>query len=243
MMNIAVIFAGGVGKRMNTNGIPKQFLKIEGIPIIIHTLQKFQECKEINAIVMACVSSHIDYMQELIEQYNITKVKKVVQGGETGQLSIYNALKAASEISVSDKDIVLVHDGVRPIINSDLISRNIESVKKYGSAISSAPQKETTVMVDEEGKYIENITNRQCTYIAKAPQSFYLKELLECHEKVIKEGKTDYIDSASLMMRYGKKIVVVKCDTDNIKITTPDDYFVAKALLDVKENIDIFGGI
>ena len=118
-MNIGVIFAGGVGRRMNNNGLPKQFLKIHNVPIIIHTLNIFEKCKEIDAIVIACVSTHIDYMEELVEEYKISKVKKVVVGGETGQLSIYNALKVAKEISVSDKDIVLVHDGVRPIIDSE----------------------------------------------------------------------------------------------------------------------------
>lgn len=240
-MNIAVIFAGGVGRRMKNTGLPKQFLKIHSVPVIIHTLQKFQECKEIDAIVIACVSSHLDYMQELVEQYNIRKVQKIVKGGETGQQSIYNGLKAANEISQSDKDIVLVHDGVRPIIDSKLICNNIESVKKFGSAISSVSQKETTIMVDESKQYIENITNRQFTYIARAPQSFYLKELLECHEKAKAEGKYDYIDSSSLMMRYGKKLAIVECDTDNIKITTPDDYYIVKAILESKENIQILG--
>ena len=118
-MNIAVIFAGGVGKRMKSSGIPKQFLKIHGVPIIIHTLQKFQECKEVDAIVIACVASHLTYMQELVEQYNINKVQKIVKGGKTGHQSIYNGLIAAKQISKTDKDIVLIHDGVRPIIDSE----------------------------------------------------------------------------------------------------------------------------
>lgn len=241
-MNIGVIFAGGVGRRMNNNGLPKQFLKIHNVPIIIHTLNIFEKCKEIDAIVIACVSTHIDYMEELVEEYKISKVKKVVVGGETGQLSIYNALKVAKEISVSDKDIVLVHDGVRPIIDSELICRNIETVKQYGSAISSVPQKETTILLDKEKKNIESITNRKYTYIARAPQSFYLNELLECHEKILKKGENDCIDSSSLMMRYGKKLTIVECNTDNIKITTPDDYYIVKAILEARENRQILGG-
>lgn len=240
-MNIAIIFAGGVGRRMNNTGLPKQFLKIHNIPIIIHTLKVFEKCNEIDAIVIACVSSHMDYMQEIIEEYRITKVKKIVEGGETGQLSIYNALKAAKKIGKDKDDIVLVHDGVRPIIDSDLIIRNIETVKKYGSAISSVPQKETTIMLEKEKKKIENITDREYTYIARAPQSFYLNELLECHEKILKEGENNCIDSASLMMRYGKKLAIVECNTDNIKITTPDDYYIVKAILEARENKQIFG--
>lgn len=240
-MNIAIIFAGGVGRRMKNTGIPKQFLKIHGLPVIIYTLQKFQECKEIDAIVIACVETHLEYMQELIEQYNITKVKRVVKGGKTGQQSIYNGLRAAEEISKTDKDIVLVHDGVRPIIDSKLICKNIESVKRFGSAISSVPQKETTIIVDGNKQYIENITNRQITYIARAPQSFYLKELIACHEKAKLEEMYDYIDSSSLMMHYGKKLAIVECNTDNIKITTPDDYYIVKAILESKESTQILG--
>ena len=240
-MNIAIIFAGVVGRRMKNTGIPKQFLKIHGLPVIIYTLQKFQECKEIDAIVIACVETHLEYMQELIEQYNITKVKRVVKGGKTGQQSIYNGLRAAEEISKTDKDIVLVHDGVRPIIDSKLICKNIESVKRFGSAISSVPQKETTIIVDGNKQYIENITNRQITYIARAPQSFYLKELIACHEKAKLEEMYDYIDSSSLMMHYGKKLAIVECNTDNIKITTPDDYYIVKAILESKESTQILG--
>ena len=164
-MNIAIIFAGGVGRRMNNTGLPKQFLKIHNIPIIIHTLKVFEKCNEIDAIVIACVSSHMDYMQEIIEEYRITKVKKIVEGGETGQLSIYNALKAAKKIGKDKDDIVLVHDGVRPIIDSDLIIRNIETVKKYGSAISSVPQKETTIMLEKEKKKIELLLLIESTHI------------------------------------------------------------------------------
>ena len=128
-MNIAVIFAGGVGKRMKTNGIPKQFLKIDETPIIIHTLNVFNYTKKIDAIVIACVSTHIKYLKNLVEDYNIFKVKSIVAGGKTGQESIINALEEAKKISKSDKDIVLIHDGVRPIIDSQLIINNIECVK------------------------------------------------------------------------------------------------------------------
>ena len=97
-MKTAVIFAGGVGKRMHSKDIPKQFLKMHGIPIIVHTINLFQDSSEIDAIVVACVNDYIDYMKKLVRKYNLTKVKKVVSGGETGQESIYNGLKAAEAI-------------------------------------------------------------------------------------------------------------------------------------------------
>lgn len=109
-MNIAIIFAGGVGKRMKTNGIPKQFLEINNIPVIIHTLKIFEDAKNIDLIMIACVSSHIEYLNKLIEKYNISKVKKVVEGGKTGQLSIINALREAHKLVTNEDSIVLIHD-------------------------------------------------------------------------------------------------------------------------------------
>ena len=147
-MNIAVIFAGGVGKRMHSKECPKQFLKIYNKPIIIHTLEYFEKHPLIDAIVISCVEEWMPYLEELIYKYRIEKVKKVVVGGETGQLSIYNGLKAAEDVANGEKAIVLIHDGVRPLINAKLITDNIESVKKNGSAITTAVVKETILVVN-----------------------------------------------------------------------------------------------
>jgi 2-C-methyl-D-erythritol 4-phosphate cytidylyltransferase len=140
-MNIAVIFAGGVGRRMNTKDIPKQFLKLYDKPIIIHTLERFEQHPMIDAIVVVCVAEWIDYLNQLTFKYRIDKVKKVVPGGSTGQLSIYNGLVAANELTQGENAIVLIHDGVRPLINEQLITDNIECVQKHGSAITTAPEK------------------------------------------------------------------------------------------------------
>ena len=117
-MNIGVIFAGGVGSRMHSKEMPKQFLKVHDKPIIIHTLEHFEKNEEIDAIVIACVSDWISYLEKLLYKYRIEKVKKIVSGGESGQLSIYNGLCAAAEVAVGSKSIVLIDDGVRPLINS-----------------------------------------------------------------------------------------------------------------------------
>ena len=132
-MNIAVIFAGGVGSRMHSKDKPKQFLEMYNKPVIIHTLEHFENHPMINAIAVVCIESWIPYLNELLYKFRIEKVKKVVPGGETGQLSIYNGLKAAKEIAGNEKAIALIHDGVRPLINEKLITDNIEAVKKYGS--------------------------------------------------------------------------------------------------------------
>lgn len=238
-MNIAVIFAGGVGKRMGRTDRPKQFIEICGKPIIIHTLEIFERNTNIDKIIIASVEEWIEYLQNLLKKYNITKVDKVVPGGKTGQMSIYNGIKAASELYPEDS-IVLIHDGVRPFINNELINNNIENVKKNGSAISCVPTTETFVIINDNKDILE-IPQRANSLVAKAPQSFILKEIYEVHEKAQKDEIYEAIDSCSLMNYYGKKLSVVMTDYDNIKITTPKDIVLAESiykrrLLDKGEN-------
>ena len=144
-MNIGVIFAGGIGTRMTSKALPKQFLKMYGKEIIIYTLEHFEDHKDIDAIVVACVKEWIPFLEELVDRYRLQKVKKIVPGGITGQDSIYQGLKAAKEVAGNEKSIVLVHDGVRPLINEDLITDCIRSVKEKGSAITTAPVIETII--------------------------------------------------------------------------------------------------
>ena len=127
-MNIAVIFAGGVGRRMNTKSRPKQFLEYNGKPIIIYTLELFDNHPMIDGIVVSCVESWIPFLQKMLKKFEINKVMKIVPGGETGQDSIYNGLVAAKEFSKTENDVVLIHDGVRPLITEQTITDNIETV-------------------------------------------------------------------------------------------------------------------
>lgn len=237
-MNNVLIFAGGAGRRMNSRSKPKQFLKLYGKEIIIHTLENFQNHPEVDNIVVVCIKGWITYLQKLLAQYGMDKVRLIVAGGKTGQESIYNGLRALSDFAPEDS-IVLVHDGVRPFVTDTLISDCIKSVKKNGSAITVTPAIETIVELD--GKKIQTITDRSKCYLAKAPQCFYLGELLAAHEKAIKDGNTSMIDSASLMKHYGHSLYVVPGSADNIKITTPADFYTFRALYDARENQQIFG--
>ena len=239
-MNTAVIFAGGVGKRMHSKDIPKQFLKMHDKPIIIHTIELFENNPEIDAIVISCVRDYMGYMNELVTKFNLKKVQSIVPGGATGQESIYNGLKAAEKIGNRGKDIVLIHDGVRPLINEKTIHDNIESVKQHGSAITSVKAKETIIVVDDN-EAIASVNDRPHSRLARAPQSFYLDDILTAHEKAIKEQRKDFIDSCSMMTFYGKKLFLVDGPQENIKITTPDDFYTMRALLDAKENAQIYG--
>ena len=239
-MNIAVIFAGGTGTRMNSKEKPKQFLKMHDKPIIIHTIEKFEDNEEIDAIVIACLKDWINYLNELIEYYHINKVRKVVPGGDTGQLSIYEGLKAADEIAGKEKAVVLIHDGVRPLINEKLISDNIKSVRERGSAITCVKVNETVLEVKDSGEII-NIPKRKDSRLARAPQSFWLNEILEVHEKAINENQLDFIDSCSMMRHYGYDLYLIEGPQENIKITTPEDFYIMRALLDANENSQIYG--
>ena len=143
------------------------------------------------------------------------------------------------ESSTKGDDIVLKHDGVRPLVTKELISQNIKKVKEYGNAISVAPAAETVTKVDENGM-IEEVPNRDCTYIAKAPQSFYFNDIWEGYQKAHQEGFKS-IDSTHLMNRYGYELHTVTCSPYNMEITAPSDYYVFRALYEAMENQQIFG--
>ena len=238
MSNIAVIFAGGVGSRMHSKELPKQFLEIYNKPIIIHTIEFFERNKNINSIVVVCVEDWIEYFNNLIYKYQLKKIKAVVPGGKTGQLSIYNGLKVAREISENENDIVLIHDGVRPLINIELLTSNINDVKKYGSSITSGIVKETIVEIDDDGEIIL-VPDRAHSRVAKAPQCFYLKDIFNSHEKALQEGIVNFIDSCTMMKHYGYRLHMTDGPYENIKITTPDDFYTMRAILQAKEDAQL----
>ncbi len=239
-MNIAIIFAGGKGTRMGTE-IPKQFLEINGKPILVHTLELFQYHEMIDRIYISTLNEYIPYVNKLIEMYKLTKVKAVVEGGKTAQDSIYNALKKAEEENPEDS-IVLIHDGVRPFVSIDVITENIECVKKNGNAITSIPAYET-IMISSDGEIVEDVTNRSNTYVGQAPQSFYLKEIIEAHEEIQKRPQRyeNMVDACTIYRELDKEVYLVKGNRGNMKITTPEDVYTFKAYLQYKENEQTFG--
>ena len=236
----ALIFAGGTGKRMNTKTLPKQFLELHGKPIIIHTIEHFESHPEIKDIVVVCVDDWLDYCKDLLAKFNIKKVSQVVPGGETGQMSIFNGLEALREKYQGNDDYVLIHDGVRPLIDEEIISKNIESVKKYGTAITVKPVIETVVQVDEED-IINNVIERSTCQTAVAPQSFLLSEIYSLHMRAQAEKLFDMTDSATLARYFGLPLHTVMGGSENIKITTPSDFYIFRAIYEARENAQIFG--
>lgn len=237
-MNIGLIFAGGSGRRMNTKSRPKQFLEFRGKPIIIYTLELFDNHPDIDGIVVVCLQEWIPYLQKMLRKFEINKVNDIVPGGETGQDSIRAGLDAAEKRYPNDS-IVLIHDGVRPLITEQTISDNIECVRRFGSCITCIPATETFIVKREDEGL--NIPSRADSLIARAPQSFYLSDILSAHRQATDEGRHDFIDSCTMMSHYGYKLHTVDGPVENIKITTPTDFFIFKAMVDVHENQQIFG--
>lgn len=239
--NVAVIFAGGTGQRMNTRTIPKQFLELHGKPILIYTLEVFDQHPMIDGIVVVMLETWIDRTWSLIDKFRIGKVKAVVPGGASGQQSIYHGLTAAREF-YDGSSIVLIHDGVRPLVDEETITQNIESVRRYGTAITVTPAIETITIKEENGAVGDIIDRSRCE-LARAPQSFYLGDILKahCRAREMEGGAESFIDSASMMKYFGHKLYTVQGRPENIKITTPSDFYIFRAMVDARESSQIFG--
>lgn len=236
-MNIAIIFAGGVGRRFKNTDTPKQFAEVFGAPVIIHTLRIFDNHPEIDKIYISILPSHKEYMQKLIKQYDIQKVRGITNGGETGQDSIYNALMLALSENPPES-LALIHDGVRPIVSNNTISDNIKLAKICGNAITCTPCTET-ILISKNGINPEIVPYRSETYSAQAPQTFILGEIINAHNKIrkTKERYRDLVDSCTIYEKLGYKTNMIFGNFGNIKVTNPMDIYILEALL--KYNNDL----
>ena len=236
-MVTALIFAGGIGERMNSKAKPKQFLQIHGKPILIYTLEHFEFHSEVDNIIVVCLESWIPHLKELLERHCIKKVKWIVAGGDTGHDSIYNGLKELSTVCKED-DIVIIHDGVRPLISEEIISENIRIAREKGNVVTVSPATESVALVKNEE--ITGIPNRRELYLVRAPQTFQFHEIWTVHQQAYEDNYKS-VDSAGLMMQYGKKVHVVEGNPYNIKITSPSDYYIFRSIYDAQENLQVFG--
>lgn len=238
-MNVAIVFAGGIGSRMNSRALPKQFLEVNGTPVIVHTLRHFEQHPEISGIAVAILPAWRDHFLELVHRYNLSKVRWIVDGGSTGQESRHEALRAVAA-DVPEDTVALVHDGVRPLIDADLISANIAAVREHGSAITCSKVNETIVTSDDGD--LGEIIPRGNLYAARAPQSFRLGELLAGYDAAVADGENDTIDSASVMRTYSD-LTLRRVDgpVSNIKITTAEDFYVCRTYFELMENQQITG--
>lgn len=222
----ALIFAGGVGTRMKSNDIPKQFLTVDGKTIIIRTLEHFSNHKLIDNIVVVCLESWIDELKDEISKYNIKKVVGILPGGESGYQSIHKGVVRISE-TLKDDDIVLICDGVRPVLSEELITQCIEDTKIYGSAVPVTPSIDS-VLYSEDGEFCEHNIARKNIYVTQAPQGYTMKGIMDAHEEAEKRG-IDAVSSADLMIELGIRVHIFQGIRENIKVTTPEDLKVLRA--------------
>ena len=237
-MNIAVILAGGQGKRLHDYSRPKQFLEFRGKPIVVYTMEIFQRCSAIDGIVVACLEDWIPYLRSKIAQFNLSKVVDVVPGGATGQDSIYNALTCVEQLYPADT-LMLVHDGVRPLVTEKAIMECISVAQAGGNCAVCVPALETVVVRQPSG--MMDVPDRANALVARAPQCFPLGELLSAHRQAIEEGIHNFVDSCSMMHHYGHSFHTVIGAMENIKLTTPADYFMFRAIMEAREEGAVFG--
>lgn len=223
----ALIFAGGMGTRMKSEDLPKQFIEVDGKAIIIRTLEHFSHHNEVDKIVIVCVESWIDYLLELLKINAITKVSAVIPGGRTGYDSIHNGLIEIAG-TATDEDIVLICDGVRPVLTKELISNCIKMTYQYGSAVPVVSSIDS-VLVSANGQSCRQNMPRKDIYITQAPQGYFIKNILWAHNQAEYIGKTTPVSSADLMIELGKEIYLFEGDRDNIKVTTPEDLQTLRA--------------
>lgn len=228
-MNIGIILAGGIGSRMGIVDKPKQFIDIYGKPIIVYTLEAFDNHPEIDYIGVVCLDEWMDDLKILLRKYEINKVKWLIKGGMSRQESVYNAIIAISK-DVNDDDILVIHDSVRPLVSHKIISNNISSAKQFGATDTVIPSTDT-IIKSLDGLQIHEVPNRSELYIGQTPQSFKFELIKRAHETAIESNKLNSTDDCQLVLDLGEKVKLVMGDKLNFKITSFDDLLLLKAII------------
>ncbi|MBQ6150486.1 MAG: 2-C-methyl-D-erythritol 4-phosphate cytidylyltransferase [Mogibacterium sp.] len=228
-MIAALLTAAGVGSRMHQE-IPKQFMHVDNKPLIVYTLEKFQNHPNIDAIVLVTLPSWIDVAWAYARQYNIDKLKWIVPGGDTGQESIHNGLVKLSEEMQPD-DIVMIHDGNRCMVSTDIISNSIAVYREKGSAVAAIPCVEAVFRSQDDGVSSTISIPREQLFRTQTPHTYTLKKLLWAHDEAAKRGIKSTAASCTLMAELGETVYFSKGAEENLKITTMEDLEIFESLL------------
>ena len=229
-MNIAMIIGGGSGQRMK-NEIPKQFLNVNDKPIILYTMEAFQKHPDVDEIGVVCIEGWHEILKAYAKQFHIDKLKWIVNGGEVGQESIHNGL-AEAEGRYKEDDIILVHDAIRPMVSQEIISDCIIQCKKHGSAVSVVPCNTAVLKYTESDREkSDGVIDRRSLALTQTPQAFPLKTLLWAHKEAQEKGIKSSVASCTLLPELGMEVFFSLGSETNIKLTTPDDLKIFKALL------------
>lgn len=230
-MNIALLTAGGVGNRMGQD-VPKQFMTIDNKPVIIYTMESFQKHPEIDGICVICLTGWEVVLQSYANQYNISKLKWIFKGGNSNQESIYNGILGLKKACCSDNDIILIQDGVRPLVSERIISDNILTCKKYGYAVTGLTCKEA-IMEQVEDTIQEISIPRERLVRTQTPHTYRLGTLLEAHQIAKEKGISNTVASCTLFSAIGinNQHLVKGSEQNGLKLTSPEDVELFKALL------------
>lgn len=233
-MNKALIVAAGTGSRMGTD-TPKQFLELNGMPILGHTLRVFQDSALIDSIVVVTAPEEISYVQEeIVRKYGFTKVTDVVAGGAERYESVYQGL-----LCCEDSDYVFIQDAVRPFVTEEILQRGWETVRNYGSAICGVPSKDTVKVTDPWGM-VQETPSRERVWIVQTPQIFVYSIIRNAYDAIMdpESGRAAsafigkrITDDAMVVESTGREVYMFEGEYRNIKITTPEDLKIAKAFL------------
>lgn len=233
-MNIAIVLAGGKGTRMGATSEPKQFTEVNDKPIIIHTLESFETHEDIQAIAVVCLKEWKDNIKELIEMYELKKVMWIAEGGPTRQESVRNGLKAISS-EVQGEDIVLIHDGARPLVSHKIITDNIAKAKEFG-AVNTVIAATDTIVQSKDGNVITEVPVRKELFMAQTPQSFKFQVISQAHDFAVKNSVEDATDDCQLVFRLSGQVYLVQGDKLNLKITTKEDLAILEALIKMRSS-------
>lgn len=222
IINSAVIAAGGSGTRMGGN-VPKQFVRIGGIPIIVRTLLKFETCSDIDEIIVVVRDCDIETVKILLDEYKITKLTRIVKGGATRQASVLNGINAASG------RFVFIHDAARPFVTPEQISEVVNETHRFGAAALGVPIKDTLKTVKEDGM-ISKTVDRENKYSIQTPQGFEIEMIRAAHREAERKG-VSVTDDCALAELSGASVKIVEGSSLNIKLTTPEDIILAEGIL------------
>lgn len=234
MKNYVILLAGGLGKRMGAE-IPKQFMEVDGKPIIVYTIEKFQRNPQIEKIVVVCVNDWIDYLKELIKKYELSKVGWITEGGKTGHDSIRNGVFFLKD-KIEQDDYIIVHDAVRPVLPQKAIDEVLRVAHENGNASSSIVCHPPIVYTEDFKSGITDI-DREHVMLTASPQVYRYSLALKCYEKAEEENKHNFTFTSSLLIHYGERVYFAKGTTSNIKITQKEDIALFEALLKVPEEL------
>lgn len=233
-MNIALIIAGGVGARMNQD-IPKQFINVYDKPVIVYTMEAFQNHPEIDAIEIVCLDGWHDVLRAYAKQFGIAKLENIVSGGDVGQASIRNGLYDIFERHNRDDDIVLIHDAIRPMVSEQIISDNIRVCRECGNAITVVPCTAAMLKTYDSVSSEEQVP-RDNLKITQTPQTFFVCDIINAHKEALTKGITNSVASCTMYIELGKKLYMASGSEKNLKLTTAEDIEIFKALLKAKKD-------